>query len=170
MAVQSYHADVTDDYIETPLEGIIDMPNLEHGAITMRLGRYLDAYVDEHDLGRVFSSQTTFSVAGSPPTRYPDLSFVTKERLPQRLRVLADFAPDVAVEVVSENDAVNDVEEKVLQYHQSGVRLVWVVKPVFRTVEVYELARQPQLRTSDDDLLGNPVIPGFTLPVRTLFS
>ncbi len=47
MAVQSYHANVTDDYIEAPHEGIIDMPNLEHGAITMRLGRYLDAYVDE---------------------------------------------------------------------------------------------------------------------------
>ena len=45
-----------------------------------------------------------------------------------------------------------------MQYHQSGVRLVWVVKPVFRTVEVYELARQPQLRTVDDDLLGDPVI------------
>ncbi len=82
-------------------------------------------WTSKHDLGRVFSSRTTFSVVGSPPTRYPDLSFVTKERLPQRLRVLADFAPAVAVEVVSENDAVNDVEEKVLQYHQSGVRLVW---------------------------------------------
>jgi hypothetical protein len=47
MTLQSYHANVTDDYIEAPHEGIIDMPNLEHGAITMRLGRYLDAYVDE---------------------------------------------------------------------------------------------------------------------------
>lgn len=58
----------------------------------------------------------------------------------------------------------------VLNVNSSVVRLVWVVKEVFRTVEVYELARQPQLRTIDDDLLGDPVIPGFTLPVRTLFS
>ncbi len=107
-SIEGHHPEVT-------LGDIIDRPNLEHGAITMRLGRYLDACVDEHDLGRVFSSRTTFSVVGSPPTRYPDLSFVTKDRLPQRLRVLADFAPDVAVEVVSENDAVNDVEEKGLQ-------------------------------------------------------
>ncbi|HKC73142.1 MAG TPA: Uma2 family endonuclease [Chloroflexota bacterium] len=150
--------------------GVSDMPNLEHGAIGARLARYLDAYVDEHKLGRVFTSQTTFTFVGTPPTRYPDLSFVKQARLPQRLRTVADFAPDLAVEVISENDAVNDVEEKVLQYHQSGVQLVWVIKPVFQTVEVYELGKKPRLLTTDDVLTGDPVLPGFTLPVSTLFD
>lgn len=45
-----------------------------------------------------------------------------------------------------------------------------VIKPVFRTIEVYELARQPYLLTIDDDLTGAPVIPGFTIPVRALFT
>jgi len=152
------------------IQSIAGVPNLEHGAITMRIGRYLDAYVDAHDLGRVFSSQTTFTFVGSPATRYPDLSFVARERLPQRLRVLADFAPDLAVGVVSESDMVNDVEEKVLQYHQSGVRLVWVIKPVFKTIEVYELAEEPRLLTINDNLTGDPVIPGFKVLVRALFS
>jgi len=147
-----------------------DMPNLEHGAIGARLARYLDAYVDEHRLGRVFNSQTTFVFAGAPSTRFPAVSFVTQDRLPRRLRTTATFAPDLAVEVVSESDTVNDSEEKILQYHQSGVRLVWVVRPVLQTVEVYELAGKPYLLTTDDDLAGDPVIPGFALPVGKLFA
>ena len=146
------------------------MPNLEHGAIGARLGRYLDAYADEHDLGRVFTAQTTFAVTGTPPTRYPDLAFVAKGRLPQRLRVTATFAPGLAVEVVSETDTINDVEAKVLQYQQSGVRLVWVIRPVFQTIEVYELGKKPRLLTTDDLLEGAAVVPGFALPVSMLFA
>lgn len=145
------------------------MPNLEHGAIGARLARYLDAYVEEHELGRVFTSQTTFTFAGTPPTRFPDLYFVKKDRLPSKLRTVATFAPDLAVEVISESDVVNDIEEKVLQYHQSGVQLVWVVKPVLKTIEVYASDRKPLLLAADDDLSGDPVIPGFKLPVSKIF-
>jgi len=108
--------------------------------------------------------------AGAPSTRFPDVSFVTQDRLPRRLRTTATFAPDLAVEVVSESDTVNDIEEKVLQYHQSGVRLVWVVRTVLQTVEVYELAGKPYLLTTDDDLTGGPVVPGFALPAVKIFA
>ena len=45
-----------------------------------------------------------------------------------------------------------------------------MIKPVFKTVEVYELGKQPRLLTTDEVLTGDPVIPGFTLPVSTLFD
>lgn len=170
MAIQEYATTLEDERPQERDGDTIDVPNLEHGAITMRLGRYLDEYVDRHDLGRVFSSQTTFAFAGSPSTRFPDLAFVSKERLPQRLRTVATFAPDLVVEVVSESDVVNDVEEKVIQYHQSGVRLVWVIKPVSRTIEVFELSKLPFLATINDVLSGDPVIPGFQIPVRAIFT
>ena len=151
-------------------EGVSDMPNLEHGAIGARLARYLDAYVDEHKLGRVFTSQTTFTFVGTPPTRYPDLAFVKQARLPQRLRTVADFAPDLAVEVISENDAVNDVEEKVLQYHQSGVQLVWVIFPLRRRIYVRDSLTSVRVLLEKDELTGEPALPGLRLPVAALFA
>jgi Uma2 family endonuclease len=75
------------------------MPSLEHGAIGIRLGRHLDAYVEEQGLGLVCNSQTTYKFVGKKPNRLPDLSFVTKARLPQRINQNANFAPDLAVEV-----------------------------------------------------------------------
>ena len=45
-----------------------------------------------------------------------------------------------------------------------------MIEPVFKTVEVYELGKQPRLLTTDDMLSGDPVIPGLTLPVSALFA
>lgn len=142
---------------------------MEHGAIIARLCRYLDSYVAEHDLGLVLGPQTTFAMVGSPPTRYPDLAFVRRTRLPQRLDVDADFAPDLAVEVVSGSDTVRDVDGKVLQYLHSGVEMVSVIHRVLRTVEIHAQGQPPALVTEADNLPGDPVVPGFRVPVREIF-
>jgi len=52
------------------LEAIL---SLEHGAIGIRLGRYLDTYVDEKGLGLVCNSQTTYKFIGQKPNRLPSL-------------------------------------------------------------------------------------------------
>jgi Uma2 family endonuclease len=108
-------------------------------------------------------------MVGTPPTRYPDLAFVRKDRLPANLDTDADFAPDLAVEVVSGSDTFGDVDAKVQQYLASGVRLIWLVDPVLRTVTVHATDRRPQLCTEADDLVGDPVLPDFRIPVGQLF-
>jgi Uma2 family endonuclease len=63
--------------LELEDEELEEMPSLEHGAIGIRLGRYLDACVEENGLGLVCNSQTTYRFVGDKPTRLPDLSFVS---------------------------------------------------------------------------------------------
>jgi Uma2 family endonuclease len=155
-----------------PDEELEYMPSLEHGAIGIRLGRYLDTYVEEHQLGLVCNSQTTFKFVGAKPTRLPDLSFVSRDRLPQRIDLNADFAPDLAVEVLSRGDDVSDIDRKVMQYQRSGVRLVWVIHPVIQAIDVYRLKDGLKLQRLliDDELDGEDVIPGFRLAVQRLFD
>lgn len=145
------------------------MPTLEHGAIIARLCRYLDQYVEDHRLGIVCGPQTTFAMLGVPPTRYPDLSFIRQDRLPVNLDVDADFAPDLAIEIVSGSDTVREVDTKVLQYLNSGVEMVWIIHPVLRTIDVHARGAAPALLTQDDMLVGDPIVTGFQLPVRTIF-
>jgi len=142
---------------------------LAHGAIIVRLGRYLDEYVAARGAGLVCGPQTTFRMVGAPPTRYPDLAFVRQDRLPTNLDTDADFAPDLAVEVVSGSDTFGDGAAKVRQYLASGVRLVWLVDPLLRTVTSHAPGRQPQLYTDADDLVADPVLPDLRIPVRLLF-
>jgi len=145
------------------------MPTLAHGAIIIRLGRLLDEHVAAHDAGLVCGPQTTFKVVGTPPSRYPDLAFIRKDRLPANLNTDADFAPDLAAEIISGSDTFGDVDAKVRQYLDSGVRLVWLIDPIMRTVTAHTLDGHPRFFTDADDLVGDPVLPGLRVPVRRIF-
>ena len=78
-------------------------------------------------------------------------------------------APDLAVEVVSPNDLAYDVDSKVEDYLQAGVRLVWVVNPVTRTVRVHHPDGPGATLRADGELTGGDVLPGFHCPIRDLF-
>src|SRR5512142_1958221 len=48
-----------------------------HGIIAMRLGQYILAYVDKHDLGFVTAAETGYILTENPLTvRAPDVGFV----------------------------------------------------------------------------------------------
>lgn len=160
-------------FVELSEDGELEvMPSLEHGAIGIRLGRYLDAFVEENGLGLVCNSQTTFKFVGQKPNRLPDLSFVKRDRLPARIDQNADFAPDLAIEVLSKGDEVSEIDRKILQYQRSQVKLVWIIHPVIQSVDVYRLKDGLKLQRllTDDELDGEDVIPGFKLKVSRLFE
>ncbi len=158
------------DVLEPQLESEKAMPTLRHGAIIARLGSYLDEHVRTSRLGLVCGPQTTFKVVGAPSTRYPDLAFVRRDRLPADLDVDADFAPDLAVEIVSGSDTFGDVAAKMRQYFASGVELVWIIDPLLRTVSAHTPHGHPVFYTQIEDLVGDPVLPGFRVSVRDLFD
>lgn len=63
-----------------------------------------------------------------------------------------------------------EMARKRSDYFAVGVRLVWQVDPVARTVSVYAAPEVAAVLTEADTLDGAPVLPGFTLPLRDLFG
>jgi len=114
-----------------------------HGQVSVQLVILLGSYVRERRLGHVFDSSTGFRWPGRTPSqknlRSPDLAFVAAGRFPaERVPVgFVEFAPDLAVEVLSPEDQRRDVLEKVGEYLDAGTRLVWVIDPEERTAAVY---------------------------------
>ena len=107
--------------------------------------------------------------------RRPDVAFVSFDRWPvDRPMSPADDAwdvvPDLAVEVISPTDLANDLLHKVAEYFQAGVRLVWVVYPLFRRIHVYEAWNQIRVVSDADTLDGGDVLPGFRFPLDGLFG
>ena len=80
-----------------------------------------------------------------------------------------EVAPDLAVEVVSPTDRAEDVMEKVTEYFQAGVELVWIIYPRLQLVYVYESLVKVRGLNAADTLDGGNVLPGFHIPVATLF-
>lgn len=149
----------------------------EMGAIALYIGGtihallWLWARAGKH--GWVFPNDSGIQCFPDDPQRVrkPDVSFVQASRLPQGLpEGWIRVAPDLTVEVVSPNDVWSEVSEKVTDYLDAGVRLIWVVDPTRNEVHVHRLQGKPEILTEADELREEAVLPGFSCPVRELFA
>lgn len=59
--------------------------------------------------------------------------------------------------------------QKVQEYQEAGVKLVWVIYPDQRVVMVYHLDGRVEKLTTPGVLTGGDVLPGFTLALTRLF-
>ena len=134
----------------------------------------LREFVRIHRRGLVFPEGTSYQCFPDDPgkVRRADTSFIAAGRLrddtPPEGHIL--IAPDLAVEVVSPNDLVYEIDEKVEEFLSAGVRLVWVVNPVSRTVRVHRPERPGVTLRVADELLGDDVLPEFRCRVQDLFG
>src|SRR5947209_1116630 len=112
----------------------------EAGGIAATLIGLLFIWNRQANQGRVVSAEGSYQCFGEDADRVrrPDVSFIRTDRLPggSLPRGHAQVAPDLAVEVVSPNDLYSEVRAKVEEYFAAGVRLVWVIDPDTRSLEV----------------------------------
>ena len=145
----------------------------EHGEIALAIGSLLREFVRRHKLGKTYGAETGFILSHNPDTvRAPDAAFVSAERAAKQKRRegFFDGAPDLAVEVVSPEDTVEEVDAKVLEYLQSGTKLVWIVHPKTQTITAYRSLDKVRVLTANDTLDGDDVLPGFAVPVKEIFE
>lgn len=143
-----------------------------HGRIAIRVAARLFQHVEANDLGVVLAAETGFKIASDPDTvRAPDVAFVLRERVEAAgdLEGYWPGAPDLAVEVVSPNDAYAEVEEKVADWLAAGTGMVVVVNPRGRTATVRLSVKDITVLGEGDVLDGGNVVPGWTLPVADIF-
>jgi Uma2 family endonuclease len=74
------------------------------------------------------------------------------------------------VEVISPNDRLTKVADKVTEWLEHGAKLVFVVNPRRKTVDVHRPGQQPRTLGVDDVLDGEDVVPGWSMAVRDLFD
>jgi Uma2 family endonuclease len=145
---------------------VVSPAGTRHGLVSVRLSARLGAFVEARKLGYVVDSSTGFRLPGGN-VRLPDVAFISRGRFPDE-RVPEDFSdvpPDLAVEVLSPSDRPRFVLDKVGEYLQAGVRLVWVVDPKRRRAAVYRSATDVREISAEGVLDGEDVLPGFTCPL-----
>ena len=145
----------------------------EHGTIVVNLSTELRNYVKPRKLGSLTASDSGVWLERDPDTvREPDIAYFSAEKMPPGVRVTgyAEVAPDLVVEVVSPNNTLVEVNDKALMWLSYGVRLVWVIHPDTRTVDVYRSGHAATTLTEDDTLDGLDALPGFTCGVSEIFE
>jgi Uma2 family endonuclease len=154
--------------VETPPMGAFE------GDIASRLLVYLGSFVRAHRLGRAVV-EVLFLLDSASNLQYrPDVAFVSAARWPGSRRVPSaaawEVVPDLAIEVVSPTNLVNEVMAKVRNYFRVGVQRVWVILPNESLVYLYQSPTSVQILKVGDEIDGGDLLPGFRLPVATLFE
>ena len=144
----------------------------EHGEIVVNLIARLWNFVDTQKLGRLVASDTGVWLEHDPDTvREPDIAFFSTEKMPPGVRVTgySEAVPDLVVEVHSPSDSMREVHDKARMWISYGVRLVWVIHPEPRTIDVHHHDHPVSTLTENNALDGTDVLPGFTCPISDLF-
>ena len=144
-----------------------------HGKIVARLLILLGMFVEPRRLGTLVASDSGVLIERDPDTvREPDIAFTSVARLPADavLDGYAEVIPDLVVEIVSPDDRPRDLAEKVAMWLSHGVRLVWVVRPASRAIEVHRSGAPIETLGEEATLDGGDVLPGFSCSVGAVFE
>jgi Uma2 family endonuclease len=145
---------------------------IRESLLAMALGSYLRDFVIPRNLGIVSGADGMMRLFEGL-VRIPDVAFIAWASIPGRCvpqEPIPELAPDLAVEVLSEGNTVREMARKRREYFDAGVRLVWMIDPVERTVHVYTSSDVFVTLAVSESLDGGEVLPGFVLPLHELFG
>ena len=143
------------------------MPNLAHMIIQHLLSLIVGLYLRQNPIGVAGpEGRCIVGPPGGERPLLPDFLFVAREHLAGiELHGPLKGAPDLAVEILSPDDRMTDVMDKLRFYLMHGVRLVWLIDPENRTVTVMTSVSEARILSADDTLDGGDVLPGFRCAV-----
>jgi len=156
-------------------ELVNDSPLLAHqqtgGNILFALATWTHA-----EAGRGLALMSLPFVLGHHDVYEPDVHWHRAERAPARDEEPPYPFPDLVVEIRSPGTWVYDIGHKKARYEAAGVPELWLVDTASESVIVlrrsapeapeFDLAFEP----AGDETLTSPLLPGFALPLATVFG
>ncbi len=140
--------------------------------LAFMLAHLLQRWLDTNNLGAIAVGDGLLKILPDQ-IRAPDVSFICWQRLPgpqSPKPPIYAVAPDLAVEIISQGNTEAEMNRKLHDYFQAGVRQVWYIEPKTRTARAYTTEHEWTEIGSDGSLLGGEVLPGFELPLAELFN
>ena len=139
----------------------------EHNLLRDLLVSLLRPAVVERGLGLIIAEQE-FDFDGN--AYGPDVSFIGAEKvhlLNRKLRVQR-FVPDLAIEIVSQNDKFQFLTKKAKCYRQCGTKEVWIFSPGNRLAFHYSESRRVVLE--ENESFAPETIAGFSIRIGDLLD
>ena len=137
-----------------------------------KLTSRLELWAEANGTGLAFDSSTGFKLPNGAE-RSPDAAWVKQERL-DALNPDPDsflpLAPDFVIELRSVTDRIAELQDKMQEYLENGIRLGWLIDPKTKQVEIYRQGKEVEVLQSPATLDGEDVLPGFVLDLQLIFD
>jgi Uma2 family endonuclease len=134
----------------------------------------LDRWYDENgNLGKAFDCSTGF-ILPNGATRSPDACWISQERwdalTDEQKGTFANICPDFIVELRSQSDTLQSLQEKMQEYMDNGAKLGWLIDPKNRIVEVYRVGLEVERLSNPTELSGEEILLGFILNLSRVWG
>jgi Uma2 family endonuclease len=167
------YLDAADKRLVELVDGVLVEKTLgtNEGHIGIVLGQFFLNFLDEHDLGSVYGTDSPFRILPNQ-VRLPDVCFASWKTLGGEMPgdSIAGVVPELVVEVLSKSNTKGEMNRKRRDYFLAGVREVWIIDPKTQTAEVYTSPHDKRSIGIDGALTGGDLLPGFSLPLKKLFA
>lgn len=100
--------------------------------------------------------------------RIPDLALFSAEQI-KEARHGNRTSTVFAIELLSDSEKENDIIEKIQDYFDAGVQLVWYVAPKFQKIYVYTSPDDIRVFRGEQVISAAPVLPDFQFAVADMF-
>lgn len=162
--------------IERTAEGDLVVMTPAGGASSHRnfeIVRALGDWAARDGRGAGFDSSAGFLLPNGA-MRAPDAAWVLRSRLdalaPEIKERFVPLAPDFVVELRSVSDRLSELQAKMEEYRDSGVRLGWLIDPQERRVHVYRPGSSVEVLDGARQVSGDPVLAGFVLELEQIWA
>jgi Uma2 family endonuclease len=187
MAVAAPTVMTTEELLALPANGVdrwlirgqlrekpMTVRNRVHSRIMARVAQFLNDWADKQSpsRGEVLCGEAGIRLQRNPDTTVgADVVYISAEVANRTSpdTTLIDGVPVLVVEILSPSDVQEEIDEKIDAYLQAGVALVWVIDPRHRMVEIFRPKAEPELVNVQQELTGDPHLPGFRVAVTRLF-
>lgn len=149
----------------------VSRPTRRHGIVAVRISHLLTVWAYSIGRGYVAGNDSGVLLEEDPDTVVgPDVAYFTDANTFAEVHPKwGEEPPVLAVEVMSPNDRMTQMNEKILDYHRNGVPVVWIVDYEFPRVTVYRANQSHVMFGVNDTLDGGAELPGFSCPVAEFF-
>lgn len=147
------------------------MPTPLHQLIVVNLSAYLQPYVKQRKLGKVFASVDVY--ISEITVLQPDICFLSNERASINDGKKFNGVPDLVVEILSESTERRDRTFKFREYAIGGAKEYWIVSPEKKEIEVYkntERGFQLVKIFKPTDFLSTPLLNEININITAVFE
>jgi Uma2 family endonuclease len=147
-------------------------PDRYHQDISRNLEFLLLKYLEQNPIGVLYHAP--FAVyLGEHDVFQPDICFILNARRSILTKAGAEGAPDFIVEILSPKTAKLDKVPKKKVYAAAGVKELWIIDPVRKVIDVFELQNdpdQPARSHSGNTTFASPLFPGLKFRTAEIFK
>ncbi|MFN6561876.1 MAG: Uma2 family endonuclease [Nostoc sp. ChiSLP01] len=126
----------------------------------------------DESLGIAFGSSTGFTLPNGA-VRSPDLSWLKRDIwdnfTQEQKEKFAPVCPDFVLELRSDSDCLQRLQNKMQEYRDNGAKLGWLIDLKTHKVEIYRPNQQVEVLESPASLSGEDVLPGFILNLEAIW-